>query len=99
MTLDLPVRDGSIEWKIWLDRMIVAMITASALVASYEAIRRLVHPQAVESLGAVMVASVIGFVGNEVVAIFRRAARPDRRARGGSPPRDEPSARPAGRWA
>ena len=51
--------------------MIVAMITASALVASCEAIRRLVHPQAVEFLGAVMVASVMGFTGNEVVAIFR----------------------------
>jgi divalent metal cation (Fe/Co/Zn/Cd) transporter len=43
--------------------MIVAMITASALVASYETIRRLVHPQPVEFLGAVMVASVMGFTG------------------------------------
>src|SRR5712691_5006697 len=51
--------------------MIVATITASALVASYEAIRRLVQPQAVEMLWAVMVASVIGFVGNEAVAVFR----------------------------
>lgn len=51
--------------------VIVATIMTSALVACYEAIRRLVHPQAVELLGAVMAASVIGFVGNEVVAIFR----------------------------
>lgn len=51
--------------------MIVATIAVSALVASYEAIQRLMHPQALEYLGAVMVASVIGFVGNEGVAVFR----------------------------
>src|SRR4029453_921022 len=46
-------------------------ITVSALVASYAAIQRLMHPQALEYLGAVMVASVIGFLGNEGVAVFR----------------------------
>jgi cation diffusion facilitator family transporter len=51
--------------------MIVATITVSALVASYAAIQRLMHPQALEYLGAVMVASVIGFLGNEGVAVFR----------------------------
>ena len=51
--------------------MIVATIAASALVASYEAIQRLLHPQALEYLGAVMVAAVIGFLGNEAVAVFR----------------------------
>ena len=51
--------------------MIVATIAASALVASYEAIQRLRHPQALEYLGAVMVAAVIGFLGNEAVAVFR----------------------------
>ena len=51
--------------------MIVATITVSALVASYEAIQRLMRPQALEYLGAVMVASVIGFLGNEGVAVFR----------------------------
>ena len=51
--------------------MIVATIFASALVASYEAIQRLLHPQALEYLGAVMVAAVIGFLGNEAVAVFR----------------------------
>jgi len=50
---------------------IVVTITASAVVACYEAIRRLIHPQPVELLWAVMVASVIGFVGNEAVAVFR----------------------------
>jgi cation diffusion facilitator family transporter len=51
--------------------MIVATIAVSALVASYEAIQRLLHPQALEYLGAVMVASVVGFLGNEAVAVFR----------------------------
>ena len=51
--------------------LIVATIAISAVVAAYEALRRLLHPQPVEMLWAVVVASVIGFVGNEVVAIFR----------------------------
>lgn len=51
--------------------LIVATIAVSALVASYEAIQRLMQPQALEYLGAVMVASVIGFLGNEAVAVFR----------------------------
>jgi len=56
--------------------MIVATIAVSALVACYEAIQRLVHPQALEYLGAVVIASVVGFVGNEAVAVFRiRAGR------------------------
>jgi cation diffusion facilitator family transporter len=51
--------------------MIVLTITASALVACYEAIQRLLHPQPVEMLWAVMLASIVGFAGNEAVAIFR----------------------------
>jgi cation diffusion facilitator family transporter len=50
---------------------IIVTITGSAVVAFYEAIRRLLHPQPVEMLWAVMVASVVGFVGNEAVAVFR----------------------------
>ena len=50
---------------------IVVTILASAIVAAYEAIRRLVHPEPVALLWAVMVASVIGFIGNEAVALFR----------------------------
>jgi cation diffusion facilitator family transporter len=50
---------------------IIVTIAASAVFASYEAIRRLLHPQPVEMLWAVMLASVIGFVGNEAVAVFR----------------------------
>lgn len=51
--------------------VIILTISASAVVAAWEAGRRLLHPQGVEMLGAVMVASIVGFVGNEAVAIFR----------------------------
>lgn len=51
--------------------LIVAIICASAVVAVYEAVRRLIHPQPVEFLWTVAVASVIGFLGNEAVAILR----------------------------
>jgi cation diffusion facilitator family transporter len=51
--------------------VIVLTIAASALVAGHEAIRRLIHPQPIEFLWAVMLASVIGFLGNEAVAVFR----------------------------
>jgi cation diffusion facilitator family transporter len=50
---------------------IVLIILFSAMVAGYESINRLFHPQKVEHLWAVMVASIIGFAGNEGVAIFR----------------------------
>lgn len=50
---------------------IVAIILFSALVALYESISRLVHPQPISMLGAVAVAGFVGFVGNEAVAIFR----------------------------
>ena len=39
--------------------------------AAYESITRLVHPQPVGLLWAVMVESVVGFVENEAVAVFR----------------------------
>jgi cation diffusion facilitator family transporter len=51
--------------------LIVAAIAASALFTAYEAIDRLIHPQTVHHLGLVMVAGVIGWVGNEVVARYR----------------------------
>jgi len=50
---------------------VVMMILASAIVAGYVAIDRLVNPHEVHHLGAIMIASVIGFLGNEGVAIFR----------------------------
>jgi cation diffusion facilitator family transporter len=55
---------------------IVAMIAVSALVAGYESIRRFFEPQPVQNLGWVLAAGLIGFAGNEVVAIYRiRAGR------------------------
>lgn len=50
---------------------VVLTITASAIVAAYVAIDRLIHPQAVTHLVAIVVASIIGFIGNEAVAVFR----------------------------
>ena len=50
---------------------IVFVILFSAIVAGYESIDRLFHPQDVSHLWAVAVASVIGFLGNEGVAVFR----------------------------
>ena len=50
---------------------IVLTITFSAIVAGYETVRRFMDPQPVGYLWAVMVASIIGFIGNEAVAIFR----------------------------
>lgn len=50
---------------------IVLVILASAIFAGYESLLRLFHPQAVSELWAVALASIIGFAGNEAVAIFR----------------------------
>jgi len=51
--------------------LIVLIILFSALVAGYEAIDRLIHPQPVTALGWLALAGFIGFVGNEAVAVFR----------------------------
>ena len=50
---------------------VVAMIALSAVVAAWEAIDRLVNPTEVRYLGAVIVASLAGFAGNELVARYR----------------------------
>jgi cation diffusion facilitator family transporter len=51
--------------------LVVLIILFSAIVAGYEALSRLIHPQPITQLAAVAVAGVIGFIGNEVVAVFR----------------------------
>ncbi len=51
--------------------VIVFIILFSAVVAGYESINRLIHPQNVEHLWAVITASIVGFGGNEAVALFR----------------------------
>ncbi|EHB53427.1 cation diffusion facilitator family transporter [Mycolicibacterium rhodesiae JS60] len=50
---------------------VVAMITVSAIVAGYEAIGRLINPRPIEHLGWVALAGLLGFVGNEWVALYR----------------------------
>lgn len=51
--------------------IIVLIILFSAVVAGYESIHRIIYPQKVQNLWAIVVASIIGFLGNEGVAIFR----------------------------
>jgi cation diffusion facilitator family transporter len=55
---------------------VVATIFASACVAGFEAIDRLLSPQDLDRLGALAVAGLIGFAGNELAARVRlRAGR------------------------
>jgi cation diffusion facilitator family transporter len=50
---------------------IVGVVLASALITVYESIDRFYHPQPLSHLGALAVAAIVGFVGNELVALFR----------------------------
>lgn len=51
--------------------VIVGIILISALITGYLSVERLFYPQPISYVGAVIAASLIGFVGNEAVAIFR----------------------------
>lgn len=51
--------------------LIVLIILFSAIVAGYEAIDRLINPRPVYHLGWLAAAGIIGFLGNEAVAVFR----------------------------
>jgi cation diffusion facilitator family transporter len=51
--------------------VVVLIILFSTLVAGYQAIERLINPQPVGFLGALAAAAIVGFVGNEAVAVFR----------------------------
>jgi cation diffusion facilitator family transporter len=51
--------------------VIVLIMALTALLVGYETVIRLIHPQPVAYLGIVVVASIIGFLGNEAVALFR----------------------------
>jgi len=51
--------------------VVVLIILFSAVVAGYQAIDRLINPQPVGLLWSVAVAALVGFVGNEAVAVFR----------------------------
>ncbi|AQT79827.1 hypothetical protein B1R94_11925 [Mycolicibacterium litorale] len=50
---------------------VVAMITLSAIIAGYEALGRLVEPRPIDHLGWVALAGLVGFIGNEWVALYR----------------------------
>ncbi|MBW0116544.1 cation transporter [Pseudonocardia sp. KRD-169] len=50
---------------------IVFMIALSAVVAGYESIRRLLDPQPITNIGILIAAGLIGFAGNELVALYR----------------------------
>jgi cation diffusion facilitator family transporter len=58
----------------WAGLLVVAAIFASACVAGYEAIDRLISPQEVDRLGALAAAGVVGFVGNLAAAAIRTGA-------------------------
>jgi len=51
--------------------VIVLVIAASATVAGYASAGRLLHPHPVSNLGAVALAALAGFAGNELVARYR----------------------------
>ena len=50
---------------------VVAMIALSAIVAGVESVRRLINPVAIEHVGWVALAGLVGFIGNELVALYR----------------------------
>jgi cation diffusion facilitator family transporter len=51
--------------------VIVLIILFSAVVAGYQAVERIINPQPVGLVWAVAAASLVGFIGNEAVAVFR----------------------------
>lgn len=51
--------------------IVVLVVAASAVLAGYQAVWRLLHPQPITYLWAVAAAGLVGFVGNEAVAQLR----------------------------
>jgi cation diffusion facilitator family transporter len=51
--------------------VVVVMIAASAVVAGWESIRKISDPTPVSHLWVVVAAGVAGFLGNEIVAVYR----------------------------
>ncbi|MDY7526842.1 MULTISPECIES: cation diffusion facilitator family transporter [unclassified Cryobacterium] len=50
---------------------IVGVVALSAVVAAWQSIDRLFHPQPLHNLWWVLAAGLIGFAGNEIVAVYR----------------------------
>jgi cation diffusion facilitator family transporter len=55
----------------WAGLGVVAAILVSALVALYETINRLIHPQHLTHLSILAAAGAVGFIGNEIAARVR----------------------------
>ena len=53
---------------------VVLTLTFSGIVTAFEAINRLIHPQAVTHAFALIIAGLIGFAGNEIAAVIRLRA-------------------------
>ena len=51
--------------------LIVLVILASGIIAAYQSITRLADPPEIDYIWIVALAAVIGFIGNEAVALFR----------------------------
>jgi cation diffusion facilitator family transporter len=54
--------------------LVILAIFVSAVVAAAEAVERLLHPQHVDHLVALLGAGLLGFLGNRVAAVIRLAA-------------------------
>lgn len=50
---------------------VVLMILLSAVIAIWESVERLIHPRPVEYVGILFGAGIVGFLGNELVALYR----------------------------
>jgi cation diffusion facilitator family transporter len=50
---------------------VLAMIATSAVVAAWQAIDRLINPRDLDHLGMLFAAGLVGFIGNELVALYR----------------------------
>ena len=50
---------------------IVVVVLLSAVVAGWQSIERILHPQTLHNIGWLIAAGVIGFIGNEAVAVYR----------------------------
>jgi cation diffusion facilitator family transporter len=50
---------------------IIVVVALSAIVAAWQSIDRIINPQPITNLGWVIAAGIIGFAGNEAVAIYR----------------------------
>jgi cation diffusion facilitator family transporter len=64
----------SVRAERWAGLAVVAAIFASACVAGYEAVARLIDPREVHALGALAAAGAIGFGGNWIAAAIRTRA-------------------------